>query len=100
MKFSIGQPDYPFRHVGDIRGALIAGQKGRDLKLILLDMEEMREMQAKLPNVRGVPVYVAFDREKQRVWVHPLPKGEYEWDILRAEGTAKPTSTLTLPKKH
>lgn len=101
MKLQIGIPDYDFRSLGRIAGAKILGRKaGRDLPLILVSAEDMAARHEKLPNVRGFPVYVAFDIKRQRIILHPAPDGEYELEVDRGE--VKPdtsTQTLRLPKK-
>ncbi len=100
MKLEIGVPDYPLRHIGEIRGAAIRGRKaGRDIALILVNMPAMTDRHKTLPNVRGLPRIVAFDAKAQRLWLHPLPDGEYQLDIQGAPPEAKSASTLHLPKR-
>lgn len=90
MKLKIGIPDYPFTCMHEIAGAKIRGRmKGRDIGLTLIPMAEMEDRHAKLPNIRGFPTMVAFDFKKQRLWLHPLPDGEYELDVDRGEEVTK-----------
>ena len=116
MKLLIGEPSYDFRHVGDIRGAFLPGQKGKDMPLTLVPMETMKRLHDELPHMRAIPTHVAFDRQHQKLWVHPRPKGEFVLEVERAPGVPEKDwgkindpvkqpvkvageHTLTLPKK-
>ena len=84
MKLTIGKPDYPFAHV--VKKAVIRGRRpGKNIPLILIHYNEMKLRHERPKNIRGMPVYVAFEVEKRKVWLHPSPDGEYELDIETAD---------------
>ena len=92
MKLEIGKADYAYSH--PIREAAIRGRiKGKDVPLIIVDMKEMEERHEQWPNMRATPAYIAHDAKAKKVWLHPLPSGEYELDITR-----ELSGTITLPK--
>lgn len=113
MILAIGIPDYPYRHVGDIKGGRLKGRKpGRDVPLILVTHEDMERMWAQhavtrkgksgqpdqtIFGLRGCPAYISFDKKAQRLWTFPASDGEYEL-LLEAKPEEKP-GTLHLPKK-
>jgi len=108
MLLKIGVPDYPYRCMREhIAGAKIIGRRaGRDIHLNILTPFDMETMQKKFSHngkshIRGMPVYIAFDHKKQRVWLHPTPDGEYTLEIDRGDEKMpeKATTTLSLPKK-
>lgn len=84
MKLTIGKPDYPFSAV--IKSAVIRGRRpGKNIPLILMPYNEMKQRHEKLRYLRGMPTCVSFDPEKRKVWLHPSPDGEYELDIEAAD---------------
>ena len=93
MKLEIGKEKYPFRHVGEIKGATIKGFKGKDLHLTLLTLDDMKERHKQMKDARAIPVYVAFDQKEQALWFFPTPAAPYEVNV-------KGSSTITLPKKQ
>ena len=92
MKLEIGVPDY--EHEGGLKRAVIRGRKaGRDLPLRVISLAGMKLQQRQLPNLRGFPVMVAVDPEARRVWLHPVPDGEY-WLDITPEETPPPVTPL------
>lgn len=94
MKLKIGEPSYPFSFMGPIWEASIRGvKKGRDLRVIVISIEEMSKLRAQLPHIRGLPTRVAYDEKNKKLWLHPCPNAELELDIRGAR------QRLSLPKK-
>ena len=50
-----------------------------------LPLDAMRAQQAALPTTRAIPTHVAYDPANQKLWVHPLPKGEFQFEVLWKE---------------
>ena len=109
MKLQIGVPDYP--HTGGLESAVIRGRKaGRDLRIMVVSIEDMKAKRKELPHLCGFPVRIAFDPLGKRVWLHPSPDGEYELDINPGEpetvgakpAAAKPPldGTIKMPGKR
>ncbi len=95
MKFKLGEPKYPFE--GKIRSIWIPGQRGKDIEVLQVTMEEMSKLHDRLPHMRAMPAYYAHDDFNNVIWFHPNPHGEYEF-IVKAERTS-PAAPLVLPKK-
>lgn len=89
LQFEIGVAHYTLDHLGTIKGVSIAGEKGRDLPLILTDLAHMTALHEALPDLRAVPTHAAFDSEAQVLWVHPSPKGEYVFHVEPGETHAQ-----------
>lgn len=84
MKLEIGIPDYPFER--EIMSATLRGRlPHKPVPLYLTTIAEMESLHERLPNVRATPAYIAFDPVKKRVWLHPLPSGEFHLDIVPDE---------------
>ena len=84
MKLEIGIPDYPYDHA--IKDAVLRGRlPNKPVPLLQVSMIEMEAMHERLPNVRATPAYIAYDVLLKRVWLHPLPSGEFHLDIIPGE---------------
>lgn len=105
MKLEIGIPDYPYQH--PILCASLRGRKAdKPVPLYVVTMAEMEALHERLPNMRATPAYAAYDADKKRVWLHPLPSGEFHLDIdpdvlspEPAREEAAPTVDDTVPAK-
>ena len=81
MKLEIGIPEYPYDR--PILNATLRGRlPHKPVPLYVVTIEEMEGLHERLPEMRGCPSYVAYDSAKKRVWLHPLPNGEYHLDII------------------
>jgi hypothetical protein len=84
MKLKLGRPDYAYKHqgAGDVN-LCIRGRNGKDIALTTIDMPLMRTKRESQDNLRGIPAFVSYDKEKSRLWFHPAPQAEYEIDQSR-----------------
>ena len=55
LRFEIGVPDYPLDHNGEVQAVAIRGEKGRDLGLRRVPLDEMLAQREALPAMRAVP---------------------------------------------
>ena len=80
MKLEIGKPDYdckdPFKKAS-IRG----WRPGKEVPLVVLTIEKMRERHDTLKALRAVPTFAAYDPDAKKVWLFPCPNGEFELDL-------------------
>ena len=110
MKFKIGQPDYPFKTPGKIKGIRIVGQRGKDIDLLPLTMAQMNELHRQHQYMRAMPVYWAYDQANETLWFHPNPNSHAEYYVMLHDRTAtgpvppvaqqKSSNTLSLPKRN
>ena len=91
MKTEIGKPDYKFS--GGVKSAASRGQR-KPLPLRVIPYNEMEEHHRQWPNMRGIPVCIAFDAKKSMLWFFPAPQGIFEIDLERGHSIDPPKDSI------